>query len=138
MSGRAAHARRTASRRPADSPTGDGIVYLTFIVLGLVLAGFLWLMMGPDGRPFLAGYIVAVLWLVNTSAIRAYNGVDIEGWRRALARIPLAPAGFGRRGARPVEAAKGQPAARQACIISVVVSVAIAGAVFWYVARAFA
>lgn len=137
MSGRAVHAKRPA-KRPAESATGDGIVYGTFVVLGLTLAGFLWLLMGPDGRPFLAGYVVAVLWLINTSAIRAYNGVTIEGWRRALARIPLAPAGFGRRGARPVEAAKGQPAARQACILSVVISVAIAGALFWYVSRAFA
>jgi hypothetical protein len=105
---------------------GDGAVYFLFVTLGVCIGFFAWLIAGGSAVPWVVGYVLAVLWLLNMSVVKAYRGGSMAPWQKSLARLPLRPAGFGVRGGKPVEAAHGEPVVRTALITTACVSVAIA------------
>lgn len=105
---------------------GDGAVYFLFVTLGVCIGFFAWLIAGGSAVPWIVGYVLAVLWLLNMSVVKAYRGGSMAPWQKSLARLPLRPAGFGVRGGKPVEAAHGEPVVRTALITTACVSVAIA------------
>ncbi|MHC4811061.1 MAG: hypothetical protein ACYTEV_11955 [Planctomycetota bacterium] len=114
---------------------GDGAVYFLFLTLGVCIGFFAWLIAGGSAVPWIVGYVLAVLWLLNMSVIKAYRGGSMAPWQKSLARLPLRPAGFGVRGGKPVEAAHGEPVVRTALITTACVSVAIAAVALAIMAR---
>ena len=105
---------------------GDGAVYFLFVTLGACVSFFAWLIAGGSAVPWIVGYVLAVLWLLNMSVVKAYRGGSMAPWQKSLARLPLRPAGYGVRGGKPVEAAHGEPVVRTALITTACVSLAIA------------
>jgi hypothetical protein len=118
--------RSGAAARPEG--VGDGAVYFLFVFLGVCIGVFAWLMGGEHAIPWIVGYVIAVLWLLNMAVVRAYRGGDMAPWQKSLARLPLRPAGFGARGGKPIEAAHGEPVVRSAMIATACASLAIAAA----------
>ncbi len=97
---------------------GDGAVYFLFVTLGVCIGFFAWLIAGGSAVPWVVGYVLAVLWLLNMSVVKAYRGGSMAPWQKSLARLP--------RGGKPVEAAHGEPVVRTALITTACVSLAIA------------
>lgn len=122
------HGASAGDGRPArrGEGIGDGAVYFLFVTLGVCIGFFAWLIAGGSAVPWIVGYVLAVLWLLNMSVVKAYRGGSMAPWQKSLARLPLRPAGFGVRGGKPVEAAHGEPVVRTALITTACVSVAIA------------
>jgi hypothetical protein len=108
----------------ARRPASDRTVYAALIIIGtfaVLLA--IPLTGGKQVGAIAVGYVAAMAWLVNQNAFRAYRGMHLANWQAALARLPLRCAGFGAKGHKPLEAAKGQPAARTWLMVSIVVSI---------------
>jgi hypothetical protein len=129
--GKQGRAQVHAQARSRPAPTrqrgiGDGAVYILFVFLGVCVGFFAWLVAGQSALPWVVGYALAILWLLNMAVVKAYRGGEMAGWQKSLARIPLRPAGYGVRGGKPVEAAHGDPQVRTALITTVCVSLAIA------------
>ncbi len=122
------HGGSAGGGRPArrGEGIGDGAVYFLFVTLGVCIGFFAWLIAGGSAVPWVVGYVLAVLWLLNMSVVKAYRGGSMAPWQKSLARLPLRPAGFGVRGGKPVEAAHGEPVVRTALITTACVSLAIA------------
>jgi len=122
------HGRPKGKARSAARPegVGDGAVYFLFVFLGACVGVFAWLVAGQQATPWVVGYVIAVLWLLNMAVVRAYRGGELAPWQKSLARLPLRPAGYGVRGGKPIEAAHGQPEVRTAMIATACVSLAIA------------
>jgi hypothetical protein len=122
------HGGSAGDGRPArrGEGIGDGAVYFLFVTLGVCIGFFAWLIAGGSAVPWVVGYVLAVLWLLNMSVVKAYRGGSMAPWQKSLARLPLRPAGFGVRGGKPVEAAHGEPVVRTALITTACVSLAIA------------
>ena len=122
------HGGAAGGDRPArrGEGIGDGAVYFLFVTLGVCIGFFAWLIAGGSAVPWIVGYVLAVLWLLNMSVVKAYRGGSMAPWQKSLARLPLRPAGFGVRGGKPVEAAHGEPVVRTALITTACVSLAIA------------
>lgn len=111
--------------------SNDKAVYGAFVIVGVFIAFLLWLMFPNMWKPITLGYIAAIAFLINSYAISAYQGKHLAGWKQALARIPLRPVGFGRKGAKPLEAAHNAPQAKSAIVLSVVITLlVIAGLTF--------
>jgi hypothetical protein len=113
--------------KPARQQENDVAVYIGLLMIGLfsiALFGTLY----QTWQVFTVGYIIAILFLINLYGWRAYLGRELAGWQRSLAKLPLRFAGFGNRHGHPLSAAKGQPPARTALVVCLIVSAAIAAA----------
>lgn len=117
-------ARKGHRTKAARSDANDKAIYLSFIIIGIAVAGLAFLFSPPNWGAVTLGYLAAVAWLVNLYAYRIYRGEHLAGWQCALARLPLRCAGFGRRHGKPVEAAHDVPKARSMILTSIAVSVA--------------
>ncbi len=130
--------RHKGGGRDPDRPrTPDGAIYIGLLMIGsfAVLLGFLFTE-GKHWREVGLGYLIAIAYLVNLYTFRAYRGTTLAGWQAALARLPLRCVGYGTRGGRPLEAAKGQENARTMLLVSIATSVVvIAGLSFWLFPR---
>jgi hypothetical protein len=73
----------------------------------------------------LIGYVIAMAILVNLFTFQAVRGRHLAGWQQSLARLPLRWVGYGTRGGKPLEAAKGSPSARAMLAVSLATSVVI-------------
>lgn len=111
-------------RRKPRPGANDGVIYLAFVVLG-VLMTVMGLLVFDAWREVLVGYVGAMGYLINLYAFRAYQGIAIPGWQESLARIPLRFAGYGGRNGRPIEAAQGADTVRTTVLISTALSVVI-------------
>jgi hypothetical protein len=114
------HARQSSSRRkakshaPAKPAVSDAAVYVALLMIGafaIMLAGLL-LHDLAHWTHVLVGYLIAMVVLINLYAWQAYRGKHLQGWQEALARLPMRIAGYGRKGGKPLQAAKGQADAR--------------------------
>lgn len=127
MSKGTAHARkRKVHRADQPRPTPDGAIYAGLTLIGVFITLLAVPLTGGDHwREVALGYVIAMAWLTNLYAYRAYRGAHLSHWQAALARLPLRCAGYGTRGGKPIEAAKGHDNARRALIGSVIVSVLV-------------
>ena len=112
--------------KPARQQDNDVAVYIGLLMIGLfsvALFGTLY----QTWQVFAVGYIIAILFLINLYGWRVYLGRDLAGWQRSLARLPMRFAGFGTKHGHALSAAKGQPQARTALLVCLVISLVIVG-----------
>lgn len=125
------HHHRKAAKGPAAARRRlpDGAVYIGILMIG-VFALALWYIVSEETvRHGLVGYVIAVAILVNLYTWRACTGRSLAAWQRSLARLPLRFAGYGSRGGKPLEAAKGSPRARMMLFMTIACSaIVIVGA----------
>ena len=131
MSKPSARGKRRASskRQPASRPTSDRTFYFGFIVIGGFVA-FLTAVLttGAYWLHAVLAYAALIAFFVHSSALAVYRGRhDLAGWQRALARLPLRFAGYGKSGGKPAEAAHDEPKALRTIIISALLSVVVIG-----------
>ncbi len=120
------HHKGKAKGRPQSSNarSNDIAVYIAFALIG-GFVGFLAHLanFGISWKEILLGYCAALAILINLYALQAYQGRSLANWQQALARLPLRFAGYGRKGAKPLEAAHNSEVAKMAIFISVAVCV---------------
>ena len=123
----------SAARR--TPPTRDRTIYLGLAIIGLCVTVFGMLVSGRAGwMYYLLAYVAIVLWFMNTGALRIYHGEKVGNMQKALARIPLRPTGYGHPDHHPVEAARNEPAAMKAVVVSSIVSIVfLAALTLWLV-----
>ena len=126
-----ASARRSARASGRRPPPPDGAVYIGLAMIG----GFgivLWYLVSKETwRHGLLGYFIAIAFLINLYTWRACSGASLLSWQQSLARLPLRFGGFGTKGGRPLEAAKGSDRAKVILLASVLTSVVIIAAIWW-------
>jgi hypothetical protein len=112
--------------KPATPPMSDAAVYFITAIVGgfaVILGG---LMTEAAYWPhFAVGYLALVLYTIVMAGWSVYRARRISDWRQSLAKIPLAPVGYGTSKGKPIEAAHGQPAVRTAMMIFTVAVVAV-------------
>lgn len=118
---------KSAHSAPAPRNNDRG-VYVAFVLVGLFIAFLAFLMFAENWRPIVLGYCAAIGVLIHIYAFAAYRGGQLAGWKQSLARVALRPAGFGRKGGKPLEAAHNAPEAIKAITISLVITVIIIAA----------
>jgi hypothetical protein len=107
----------------------DRAIYISIVIVGLAVTGLGFLITtGAYWEEFAIGYVTLVAIAINVSAWNAYRGRRLALFQRALARVPLRPAGFGAKGGRSLAAAQGDSRASSAIVISVILSAAIVAA----------
>ncbi len=118
--------RRKHAKSDAAAPNRDGAVYGSLILIGLFVTALGFLLSGGHYWAHTAiGFVTLMVVLINAFATRAFMGGRLMAWQQSLARVPLRPAGYGRKGGKPLEAAHGQSDARSALITGVVVSLLV-------------
>jgi len=131
-------AKRKGARHGADfarRPMPDGAAWIALLLIGAFAVALTTAAFGWPWRQAAAGYLIAVLFLVNLSAWRAYGGRELAGWQQALARLPLRFAGFGTPVGRPLGAASGDRRALTAILVAFLMSAAIAAGLIYWVSR---
>jgi hypothetical protein len=131
---------RTATRskskrqpnRPANPKANDVGMFGGIVLIGIFVA-LLGMFSGPGNiTKFVYVYAAIVIALINLSVWQMVLRGRVAPIQKPLARLPLRFVGFGLPKTRPLEAAKGEPVARQAAIITSVISViVIIGAGLW-------
>ena len=122
---------RVKARKSAQQRSNDLGVYAAVLMLGL-FGLLLWYLVGYETFPHaVVGFVLAVLGMVNWFAFAAWRGAKLLGWQQSLARLPLSFAGYGSEGGKPLAAASGQDAARNAAIISTIISLIIVAGLSW-------
>ncbi len=125
--------RRGGDHRPERARTPDRAIYIGLTMIGaFIVLLAVPLTGGKHWQEVAVGYVAAMAWLVNLYAIRACLGGHLANWQAALARLPLRCAGYGRKGGKPLEAAPGHAAARNAIIASIVFSIVVVVALAWW------
>ena len=119
---------RVSGRRP---PPPDGAVYIGLAMIGVFGIGLWHLVSQETSKHGLLGYFIAIVFLINLYAWRACSGKSLLSWQQSLARLPLRFGGFGTKGGRPLEAAKGSDRAKIILLASVLASVVIIAAIWW-------
>lgn len=114
-----------AVQRSAQQQANDRGIYGVIIMVGLFGLGLWWLASDETFPHAVLGYIVAVLGIVNWCAFKAWRGMELAGWQKSLARLPMRFAGYGTRTGKPIEAAHDQDNARSALLISVSLAIVI-------------
>lgn len=113
------------SNRPA-SPKVNDVGMLGGIVLIGIFVALLGMFSGPGNvTRFIYFYALLVIALINLSVWQMVLRGRVAPILKPLARLPLRFVGFGLPKTRPLEAAKGEPAARQAAIVTTVVSLIV-------------
>jgi hypothetical protein len=106
--------------------TSDQAIYLGLGLVGGFLVILVWLLTDARyWREVLLGYLIAVGWLINLYTFQVYRGVHLPNWKQALARVPLRFAGYGTRDGKPLDAARNQPNAKLALLVSIAACVAV-------------
>jgi hypothetical protein len=128
----------TQRPKPAARPMSDRAVYLAALIIGLFVVVLGWAFTeGLYWREFVFGYTALLLLTINMAAWDVYRARHIAHWRQSLAKLALAPAGYGTKTGKALEASHGQAAARNALLIasaaSIVVLAALAATLIWLV-----
>ncbi len=115
-----AAAQRSAARRNQDRGVFAVVVMVSLFILGL------WFLASAETFPYaVIGCVIAILGFFNLYTLKVIRGQKLAVWQKPFARLPLRFAGFGGRGMKPLEAARGEQAAMMAFYIALAVSVAI-------------
>lgn len=116
--------KQSAAKRHAQERSNDKAVYITIIMVGLFLLGIGFL--ATEHWPWwIVGMIGAVLAMINYFAWRIVIGHKLQQWQRSLAKVPLRFVGYGIRGGKPLDAAKGEDPAKMALYVTAALSVLI-------------
>ncbi|TVQ54987.1 MAG: hypothetical protein EA377_04365 [Phycisphaerales bacterium] len=115
-----AAAQRSAAQRNQDRGVFAVVVMVSLFILGL------WFLASAETFPYaVIGCIAAILGFFNFYTLKVIRGQKLAIWQKPFARLPLRFAGFGGRGMKPLEAARGEQAAMMAFYITLAVSVAL-------------
>ena len=118
--------RRKPSRGDDGPPSRDAAVYMSLLLVGGFGVGLAFLLTGGDlWRHATIGYVALIAALINMFAIRAYFGGRLMRWQQSLARVTLRLGGYGRKGGKPLSAAHGQPDARTALLVGLVICIVV-------------
>ena len=109
----------------------DGGIYTFIVGVGAIGMVFWWATSRDDWQYGLVGYLIVVAVLVNLNAWKACQGRHLSSWQQSLARLPLRCAGYGTKGGKPIEAAKGHQGAKTMVLISMAFSVAVILLLTW-------
>lgn len=124
--------KRSSDKTVTRSVIPDGGIYIAIAGVGAIGLVF-WYGSSPDDWQYgLIGYLIAVAILVNLNAFKACRGHHLSSWQQSIARLPLRCAGYGNKGGKPVEAAKGQKNALMMVFMSMAFSVAVILALSWW------
>ena len=127
-----AHKRKSQSR-PSSTQTNDLGLFVGLLLIGAFFT-FLLMLMGMRWQVCVLGFVIFLAFFINLSAAQAVGGETNLGWRKGLARLPLRFAGYGSRGGKPLEAAKGSAKAKMMVFISIAVStIIVVGMTFWVI-----
>ena len=123
------HSTPRAVEAGASKPTKDRTIYAGLILIGFFVVAFGWLLF-PDNGWLSAGvtaviYVAIIAYLVNIHTWHVYRGRHLGNLSQSLARIPLRFVGYGTRDGKPLEAAHDHAEARNALMMSVLVSLLI-------------
>ncbi len=119
-----AAAQRSAARRNQDRGVFAVVIMVSLFILGL------WFLASAETFPYaVIGCVMAVLGFFNVFTLKVILGKKLALWQQPFARLPLRFAGFGGRGMRPLDAARGEQAAMMAFYITLALSVVILVAV---------
>jgi hypothetical protein len=110
-------------------PTKDRTIYAGLALIGFFAVAFGWLLF-PDSGSLPAGitaviYVAIIAYLVNIHTWHVYRGRHLGNLSQSLARIPLRFVGYGTKEGKPLEAAHDHAEARNALLMSVLVSLLI-------------
>jgi hypothetical protein len=123
--------------KPATPPMSDAAVYfIAFIVGGftIMLGG---LMTDATYWPhFGLLYLALLLYTTIMAGWSVYRARHIADWRQSLAKVPLAPVGYGTKRGKPLEAAHGQPQARTAMTVFTIASIILVAGLALLIFRA--
>lgn len=124
--------KRTSDKTATRTVIPDGGIYIAIIGVGVIGSVF-WYSSSPDDLNYgLIGYLIAVAVLVNINAFKACKGHHLSSWQQSLARLPLRCAGYGTKGGKPIEAAKGHQNAKMMVLMSIAFSVVVILALSWW------
>ncbi len=111
---------------PPARGTNDAAIYAGLLLIGAFVTFLAYMLSGGERwREFALGYLIALTFLVNFYTFAACRGRRLARWQQSLARLPLRWAGFGTKGGRPLEAARGSPRARMMLLLSIATSLVI-------------
>ena len=125
------HTTPRAVQADAPKPTKDRTIYAGLALIGFFVVAFGWLLF-PDSGWLSAGitaviYVAIIAYLVNIHTWHVYRGRHLGNFSQSLARIPLRFVGYGTKDGKPLEAAHDHAEARNALLMSVLVSLLIIG-----------
>ena len=124
--------KRSPDKTAARAVIPDGGIYIAIVGVGVIGMVFWWSSSPDDWQYGLIGYLIAVAVLVNLNAFKACRGHHLSSWQQSLARLPLRCAGYGNKGGRPIEAAKGHQKAKMVVLGSIAFSVALILLLSWW------
>ena len=127
----AAHARKTKRSTPGGPALPDGAVWIGLAMIGVFAVALWYLISKETWRHGVVGYVIAVALLLNLYVWRACTGRSLARWQKSLAKVPLRLAGYGARGGKPLEAAKGSPRARTMLFLSIATSAVVIVLATW-------
>ena len=128
------HPKQKSQAKPATSPTSDLGLFVGLLLIGVFASFLMTLVLEITLRQCALGFVIFMAVFINFSAVQAVWGETNLGWRKGLARLPLRFVGYGARGGKPLEAAKGSDKAKMMVFVSVAVSVLIVvGMTYWVI-----
>lgn len=126
------HKRKGQQATAASTASADIGLFVGLALIGAFGVFLLVLMTEMPWTSGLLGFVMVMAFLINLSAAQAVGGETDLGWRKGLARLPLRFAGYGARGGKPIEAAKGSERAKAIVFVSIAISVIIVAAMSYW------
>ncbi len=124
--------KRIPSKAVTRAVIPDGGIYTFIVGVGAIGMVFWWASSPDDWQYGLVGYLIIIAVLVNLNAWRACKGRHLKSWQKSLARLPLRCAGYGAKGGRPIESAKGHQSANMMVYLSIAFSVVAIALLTWW------
>ena len=133
MSKHGAHHGRKHTKRVVPKPVAlsDKAVWTAIGMVGVFVIALWYLVSRETWRHGVVGYLIAVAFLVNYYAWRVSTGHQLLAWQQPLARLPLRWVGYGTKGGKPLDAARGSAGARTMVIVSIALSMALIVVATW-------
>lgn len=126
--------KQSAAKRHAQDRSMDRAIYISIVMVAAFVL-FIWFMVADTWPWAIVGFLLAVLGMINFFTWKVIQGQPLAVWQRSLAKLPLRFVGYGTRGGKPIDAAKGQDAAKMALYLTAAISVVIVLASWAVVAR---
>ena len=128
----ARHARKQVKRvLPKAVVLSDKAVWIAIGMVGLFVIALWYLVSRETWRHGVVGYLIAVAFLVNFYAWRVSTGHHLLAWQQPLARLPLRWVGYGTKGGKPLDAARGSAGARTMVVVSIAFSTVLIVVATW-------
>jgi cytochrome b len=116
--------KQSAAKRHAAERSNDRAVYISMLIVGAFILVLMWATMeGSQWMWGIVGMLLATCILINLYTFRIIRGGKLSQWQRSLAKIPLRFVGYGTKGGKPIDAAKGEDAAKMVLYVTAALSV---------------